>query len=94
MRSRDEPQGKKEAAILDESTGEWIPFELNLDDPEELASFLRGELPKKHRGLDECGSAGAHAAGDDRDPSRPARSQPGRPAAHRASDGRPARVDG
>ena len=40
-------KGRKEAALLDESTGEWIPFELNLDDPEELAQFLRGELPKK-----------------------------------------------
>jgi hypothetical protein len=42
-------KGKKEAAILDESTGEWVPFELELDDPEELAQFLRGEFPKKHR---------------------------------------------
>jgi hypothetical protein len=42
-------KGKKEAAILDESTGEWIPFELNLDDSEELAHFLRGDLPKRHR---------------------------------------------
>jgi hypothetical protein len=42
-------KGKKEAALLDESTGEWIPFELNLEDPEELSSFLRGELSKRHR---------------------------------------------
>src|SRR5262249_11010095 len=42
-------RGKKEAAILDESTGEWIPFELDLDDPEERAWFLRGEHPKRHR---------------------------------------------
>jgi hypothetical protein len=41
-------KGTKEAAILDESTGEWIPFELNLDDPEERAQFLRGDLPKRH----------------------------------------------
>ena len=38
-----------EAAILDESTGEWVPFELNLEDPEELAGFLRGEIPKRHQ---------------------------------------------
>jgi hypothetical protein len=42
-------KGKTEAAILDESTGEWFPFELNLDDPEELAGFLRGEIPKRYR---------------------------------------------
>jgi hypothetical protein len=41
--------GKKEAAILDESTGDWIPFELDLDDPEELSQFLRGEFPRKAR---------------------------------------------
>jgi hypothetical protein len=42
-------KGKKEAAILDEATGEWVPFELNFDDPDELTHFLRGELPKRHR---------------------------------------------
>ena len=26
-----------EAALLNESTGEWTPLELNLEDPEELA---------------------------------------------------------
>ena len=43
--------GITEAALLDESTGEWIPIDLNLEDPEELSAFLRGELPKrfKHR---------------------------------------------
>ena len=43
--------GITEAALLDESTGDWIPIELNLEDPEELSGFLRGELPKrfKHR---------------------------------------------
>jgi hypothetical protein len=41
--------GKKEAAILNESTGEWIPFDLNLEDPDELAHFLRGEYSKKNR---------------------------------------------
>jgi hypothetical protein len=39
------PKGRTIAALLDESTGEWIPYELNLDDPEELSSFLRGEAP-------------------------------------------------
>ena len=42
-------KGMTEAALLDESTGEWFPFELNLDDPEELSSFLRGEVPKRYR---------------------------------------------
>jgi hypothetical protein len=42
-------KGMTEAAILDESTGEWIPFELNFDDPEDLAGFLRGEIPKRHK---------------------------------------------
>jgi hypothetical protein len=46
---RMELKGKKEAAILDESTGEWIPFELNLEDSEELSHFLRGDLPRRHR---------------------------------------------
>jgi hypothetical protein len=43
------PSGQTQAAILDEATGEWIPFELNLDDPEELAAFVRGELPDPTR---------------------------------------------
>jgi hypothetical protein len=38
--------GKTSAAVLDESTGEWINFELDLDDSEELAAFLRGEVPR------------------------------------------------
>jgi hypothetical protein len=41
--------GQTEAAILDESTGEWVPFMLNLDEPEELAGFLRGEIPRRAR---------------------------------------------
>lgn len=44
-----ELSGTTEAAILDESNGEWIPFELKLDDADELAGFLRGELPKRYR---------------------------------------------
>jgi hypothetical protein len=42
-------RGMTEAAILDESTGEWFPFELNLDDPDELSGFLRGEVPKRYK---------------------------------------------
>jgi hypothetical protein len=42
-------KGKTEAAVLDESTGNWIPFKLNLDDAEELSNFLRGEIPKRQR---------------------------------------------
>jgi hypothetical protein len=42
-------KGMTEAALLDESTGEWFPFELNLDDPDELSAFLRGEIPKRYR---------------------------------------------
>jgi hypothetical protein len=46
------PTGRKDAALLDESTGQWIPFELNLDDAEELQAFIRGEthrVPPHHR---------------------------------------------
>lgn len=43
------PRGQAHAALLDESTGQWIPCELNLEDPEELANFLRGELPRAVR---------------------------------------------
>jgi hypothetical protein len=42
-------KGITEAALLDESTGEWISLQLNLEDAEELASFLRGEIPKRLR---------------------------------------------
>jgi hypothetical protein len=38
------PTGKSAAAVLDESTGRWSPFELNLDDPDALNHFLSGEL--------------------------------------------------
>src|SRR5215208_5838400 len=46
------PKGQVHAAVLDESTGEWMPCELNLDDPHELAAFLGGERPRgtRHRG--------------------------------------------
>jgi hypothetical protein len=43
------PHGVTAAALLDESTGQWIPLELNLDHPEDLAAFLRGEVPKPRR---------------------------------------------
>src|SRR5437763_13232394 len=43
------PKGQAHAALLDESTGQWTPCELNLEDPEELANFLRGELPRAAR---------------------------------------------
>jgi hypothetical protein len=42
-------KGITDAAILDESTGQWIPLTLNLEDGDELAMFLRGEIPKRHR---------------------------------------------
>jgi hypothetical protein len=38
--------GRTAAALLDETTGEWVNFELNLDDPEEVAAFLRGDVPR------------------------------------------------
>ena len=41
--------GKTRAAILDESTGDWILFELDFDDKEELNAFLKGEIPKSQR---------------------------------------------
>jgi hypothetical protein len=40
------PKGQTLAALLDETTGEWVDFDLNLDDPEALSSFLGGELPR------------------------------------------------
>jgi hypothetical protein len=43
------PQGLTTAAVLDESTGEWTPFELNLSDPDALSAFLRGEIPRAAR---------------------------------------------
>lgn len=42
-------KGRTDAAILDESTGLWIPLELDLDDPRARAAFLRGELPEPGR---------------------------------------------
>jgi hypothetical protein len=42
-------KGRTRAAILDESTGEWIPFEIDLDDPDALHAFLQGHLPEGRR---------------------------------------------
>jgi hypothetical protein len=42
-------KGITDAALFDESTGEWVPLSLNLEDADELAVFLRGELPKRPR---------------------------------------------
>lgn len=39
----DNPTGHSSAAVLDESTGRWLPLELHLDDFESLNAFLRGE---------------------------------------------------
>jgi hypothetical protein len=45
----DHPKGITSAAMLDESTGEWVPFELNMSDFDELAGFLRGQIPRATR---------------------------------------------
>jgi hypothetical protein len=42
-------RGITEAALLDESTGEWVPVQLNLEDADELSTFLRGEIPRRLR---------------------------------------------
>lgn len=42
-------RGETDAALLDESTGLWIPFDLDLDDPRSRDAFLRGELPEPGR---------------------------------------------
>jgi hypothetical protein len=46
------PQGSVHAALLDESTGEWIPCELNLSHPEQLSAFVRGEVHRSARHRD------------------------------------------
>jgi len=43
------PKGPVHAALLDESTGEWIPCELDLSHPEQLAAFLQGEVHRSTR---------------------------------------------
>ncbi len=40
------PKGITPAALLDESTGTWVPFDLDLENDEQLSAFLYGELPK------------------------------------------------
>jgi hypothetical protein len=42
-------QGPVTAALLDESTGAWVPFELDLNDAAERDAFLRGEVPRTAR---------------------------------------------
>jgi hypothetical protein len=42
-------RGITEAALLDESTGDWVPMQLNLEDADELSCFLRGEIPRRLR---------------------------------------------
>lgn len=37
--------GRTAAAVLNETTGEWMNFELSFDDPEQVSAFLRGEAP-------------------------------------------------
>lgn len=43
------PQGLVRAALLDESTGEWIPCELNLSHPDQLTAFVRGDIHRSAR---------------------------------------------
>ncbi len=45
----DNPRGTTTAALLDESTGDWHPFDLNMSNPEQLSAFLRGEVPRPAR---------------------------------------------
>jgi hypothetical protein len=41
---RTDQTGTTRAAVLDESTGRWVPFKLDFDDPRAVGAFLRGEL--------------------------------------------------
>ncbi|MFO0952328.1 MAG: hypothetical protein U0835_14490 [Isosphaeraceae bacterium] len=43
------PQGVTTAAVLDDATGTWVSFEVDLTDPEELTAFLRGDIPRAAR---------------------------------------------
>ena len=45
----DNLRGLTTAAVLDEATGDWVAFELNLSDAEDLAAFLRGNVPRHVR---------------------------------------------
>lgn len=42
----DSQVGQISSAMLDDSTGEWVNFELDLGDPVELSAFLRGHIPR------------------------------------------------
>ncbi len=42
-------RGTTRAAMLDESTGDWIPFELDLNDPDEVSAFIAGNHPRGRR---------------------------------------------
>ena len=42
----DHAEGVTAAAQLDESTCEWVPVEVDLSDPAQLAAFLKGEIPR------------------------------------------------
>ena len=39
-------KGMVHAALLDDSTGDWIPYELNLGDPAQLSAFLQGKTQR------------------------------------------------
>jgi hypothetical protein len=41
---RNPQQGELEAAVMDDN-GEWIGFVMDMDDPEQVAAFQRGEVP-------------------------------------------------
>ena len=48
-RHQSQQAGTTRAAMLDESTGTWVPFKLDFDNPRALAAFLRGELAEIDR---------------------------------------------
>lgn len=41
--------GRATTALLDEATGLWRPSGLNVDEPDEVSGFLRGEVPDGSR---------------------------------------------
>jgi hypothetical protein len=43
---RNPQQGELEAAVMDDN-GEWIGFMMDMDDPEQVAAFQRGEVPAR-----------------------------------------------
>jgi len=40
--------GELESAVMDDS-GRWVPFTMDMDDPEQVESFRRGEIPQGAR---------------------------------------------